>query len=93
MGTQRFVVGLDPIDLVSELALTVGTSYTLECVLGHPRVKLWEGGALAPVAADRSSFHTVRPGKRIGLKPATSTPIWCWSTSANRSRIVVTEMA
>ena len=87
--TLTYAVTDAPTDLVAALALVVGTSYLVEVVSGNPACRVFEGGNAAPT--DRSYFHTVQPGRALGVKPKTGQKVWVWSTGP--SRLVATEMS
>ena len=86
--TEPYAVTTDPADLIAALGLAAGRSYLLEVVQGNPAVRLFEGGAAAP--EDRSYFHAICPGKRIGIKVAADKPVWVWAVAP--SRLAVTEL-
>ena len=88
MASQSVSIGTSPIDIVAALSLASDQPYTLEVVRGSSAgIRLWEGGSNAPT--DRSAYHAVGPGARIGIKPSAADPIWVW-TSRGSARCVVT---
>ena len=87
--TETYAVGIVPADLVAALSLVVGDDYILETVAGNAPVRLFEGGSSAPT--DLSYYHAILPGAagRLGIQPATGTPIWVWAPAP--SRLVVSK--
>ena len=79
-------------DLVAALGLSTndGDAYILEVPQGNPAVRLFEGGASAPT--DLSYFHTIQPGRALGIRARPGDPIWVWTTAGSGTRLVVSEV-
>ena len=90
MASQSVSIGTSPIDIVAALSLETGQPYLLEVVRGSlASARIWEGGSTAPT--DRSAYHAVGPGARIGIKPSAADPIWVWTPRGSAHCVVTAQ--